>query len=68
MTKSKGEDMFRKTVAMLITVCLVLAVTSEARSKYEIGVFAGLRFGGSFIDGGYTNNPILEHLDIAPGT
>ncbi len=59
--------MIRKTAAMLFIGSLVLAANLEARSKYEIGVFSGLRFGGSFIDGGYADSPILEELDIAPG-
>lgn len=59
--------MFRKTAAMLIIVSLVLAANLEAQSKFEIGVFSGLRFGGSFVNAGYRNNTILEELDVASG-
>lgn len=59
--------MFRRTAAMLIIVSLVLVADLEAQSKFEIGVFSGLRFGGSFVNAGYRNNTILEELDVASG-
>lgn len=59
--------MIRKTAAMLIIMSLVLVVNLEAQSKFEIRVFSGLRFGGSFVNAGYRNNTILEELDVASG-
>ena len=59
--------MLRKTAAILIIVSLVMAPNLEAQSKFEIRVFSGLRFGGSFVNAGYRNNTILEELDVASG-
>jgi len=59
--------MLRKTAAMLAIMILALAINLDAQTNYEIRVFSGMRFGGSFVNAGYGNNPILEDLDVAPG-
>ena len=56
----------RKSI-LLVALILVAATAVEARSKLELRLFSGLRFGGSFIDGGYEDDDLLEKLDIAPG-
>jgi hypothetical protein len=58
----------RKTTCLLMSFLLVAVATVEARPKLEINVFSGLRFGGSFHDGGYQEDYfLLENLDVAPG-
>lgn len=60
--------MFRKTSILLFVLLLVATATVEARSKFEINAFGGLRFGGGFHDGGYQDDAfLLEKLDVAPG-
>lgn len=59
--------MLRRKSFLLVVLILIAATAVEARSKFEVRVFSGLRFGGSFIDGGYEDDVLLEQVDIAPG-
>jgi hypothetical protein len=61
--------MFRRTSILLLILCLVAVTAAQARSKFEINAFGGLRFGGSFHDGGYQDDSfLLEELDVKPGS
>ncbi len=64
--------MFLKKMLTILVLMLVVVTAAEAKSKFEIRVGGGLRFGGSFSEGAYNspaapNEAYLEQLDIAPG-
>ena len=65
--------MFMKKLLTVLVLMLVVVTAAEAKSKFEIRVGGGLRFGGSFSEGAYNspaapNEIYLEQLDIAPAT
>jgi hypothetical protein len=65
--KRREETMFKKSVWLFVAFMLVAAAQAEAAPRIEIRPFAGLRFGGNFSDGVYSN-VILDDLDVKPGS
>jgi hypothetical protein len=47
--------MLNKGIWLLVAFLLLAAAQPEAAPRFEIMPFAGMRFGGSFSDGAYSN-------------
>jgi hypothetical protein len=65
--------MLQRRVCLIAVLMLTAVTAAEARSKFEVGVGGGARFGGSFSDGSYNhpanpNDIYLDQLEIATGS